>query len=292
MQGKIIKGIAGFYYVHVVHSGIYECKAKGIFRNKNIKPLVGDNVEIQILDEAAKTGNIVNIKTRTNELIRPAVANISQALVVFAITNPMPNLNLLDRFLVMMEKHNIDTIICFNKIDLTDEEEIVKYRDIYVKAGYHVIFTSTKSGTGIEDVKRLLEGKTTAFAGPSGVGKSSLLNAIIPEANSETGAISEKIKRGKHTTRHSEIFNIGEDTFIFDTPGFSSLYVNDFEKEDLGYYFREFNRYTDKCRFTGCAHIGEPDCGVKKAVSDNQISRERYDNYLLLYEELKNKKKY
>ena len=175
---------------------------------------------------------------------------------------------------------------------MTDEEEIVKYRDIYVKAGYHVIFTSTKSGTGIEDVKRLLEGKTTAFAGPSGVGKSSLLNAIIPEANSETGAISEKIKRGKHTTRHSEIFNIGEDTFIFDTPGFSSLYVNDFEKEDLGYYFREFNRYTDKCRFTGCAHIGEPYCGVKKAVSDNQISRERYDNYLLLYEELKNKKKY
>ena len=195
MQGKIIKGIAGFYYVHVVHRGIYECKAKGIFRNKNIKPLVGDNVEIQILDEAAKTGNIVNIKTRTNELIRPAVANISQALVVFAITNPMPNLNLLDRFLVMMEKHNIDTIICFNKIDLTDEEEIVKYRDIYVKAGYHVIFTSTKSGTGIEDVKRLLEGKTTAFAGPSGVGKSSLLNAIIPEANSREVNTPQDIQR-------------------------------------------------------------------------------------------------
>lgn len=259
MQGKIIKGIAGFYYVHVVHSGIYECKAKGIFRNKKIKPLVGDNVEIEILDENNKIGNIVDIKQRENELIRPAVSNISQAFVVFAIAEPMPNLNLLDRFLVMMEKNDIDTIICFNKIDLIEEEQILKMKDIYVKAGYHVIFTSTKSGTGIEDVKRLLEGKTTAFAGPSGVGKSSLLNAIMPEANSQTGSISEKIKRGKHTTRHSEIFHIGEDTFIFDTPGFSSLYVNDFEKEDLEKYFREFRRFSNQCRFVGCAHENEPD---------------------------------
>ena len=290
MQGKIIKGIAGFYYVHVVHSGIYECKAKGVFRNKKIKPLVGDNVEFEILDEENRIGNIINIYDRENELIRPAVSNISQALVVFAIANPMPNLNLLDRFLVMMERNGIDTIICFNKIDLVDEEEILKLRDIYVKAGYHVMFTSTKENMGIEEVLRVIDGKTTAFAGPSGVGKSSLLNALIPEANSQTGEISEKIKRGKHTTRHTEIFNVSDDTYLMDTPGFSSLYVNDFEKEELKDYFREFIEYNDGCRFTGCVHVNEPDCLVKEAVENGEISQSRYDNYILMYEEIKNKK--
>lgn len=290
MQGKIIKGIAGFYYVHVVHSGIYECKAKGVFRNKKIKPLVGDNVEIEILDEGNRIGNIINIYDREKELIRPAVSNISQALVVFAIANPMPNLNLLDRFLVMMERNEIDTIICFNKIDLVDEEEILKLRDIYVKAGYHVMFTSTKENMGIEEVLRVIDGKTTAFAGPSGVGKSSLLNALIPEANSQTGEISEKIKRGKHTTRHTEIFNVSDDTYLMDTPGFSSLYVNDFEKEELKNYFREFIEYNNGCRFTGCVHVNEPDCLVKEAVENGGINRSRYDNYILMYEEIKNKK--
>ena len=290
MQGKIIKGIAGFYYVHVVHSGIYECKAKGVFRNKKIKPLVGDNVEIEILDEENKIGNIINIYDRENELIRPAVSNISQALVVFATANPMPNLNLLDRFLVMMERNGIDTIICFNKIDLVDEEEILKLRDIYVKAGYHVMFTSTKENMGIEEVLRVIDGKTTAFAGPSGVGKSALLNALIPEANSQTGEISEKIKRGKHTTRHTEIFNVSDDTYLMDTPGFSSLYVNDFEKEELKNYFREFIEYNNGCRFTGCVHVNEPDCLVKEAVENGGINRSRYDNYILMYEEIKNKK--
>lgn len=290
MQGKIIKGIAGFYYVHVVHSGIYECKAKGVFRNKKIKPLVGDNVEFEILDEENRIGNIINIYDRENELIRPAVSNISQALVVFAIANPMPNLNLLDRFLVMMERNGIDTIICFNKIDLVEEEEILKLRDIYVKAGYHVMFTSTKESMGIEEVLRVIDGKTTAFAGPSGVGKSSLLNALIPEANSQTGEISEKIKRGKHTTRHTEIFNVSDDTYLMDTPGFSSLYVNDFEKEELKDYFREFIEYNDGCRFTGCVHVNEPDCLVKEAVENGGINRSRYDNYILMYEEIKNKK--
>lgn len=292
MQGKIVKGIAGFYYVHVVHSGTYECKAKGVFRNKKIKPLVGDNVEIEILDEENKTGNIISIYTRENELIRPAVSNISQALVVFAIAEPMPNLNLLDRFLVMMERNNIDTIICFNKVDLVPESEILRLRDIYVNAGYHVMFTSTKTGMGIHEVLRVIEGRTTAFAGPSGVGKSSLLNAMMPEANSRTGEISYKIKRGKHTTRHTEIFHVHEDTYLMDTPGFSSLYVNDFEKEDLQFYFKEFDEYIGRCRFNGCAHVNEPDCIVKAAVDAGKINRSRYENYLLLYEEIKNKKKY
>lgn len=292
MQGKIIKGIAGFYYVHVVHSGIYECKAKGIFRNKKIKLLVGDDVEIKILDEENKLGNIVNIYDRKNELIRPEVSNISQALVVFAIANPMPNFNLLDRFLVMMERNGVDTIICFNKVDLVSEEKIVELRDIYVKAGYHVMFTSTKENIGIEEVLRVIDSKTTAFAGPSGVGKSSLLNALIPDANSEIGEISTKIMRGKNTTRHTEIYNVGGNTYLMDTPGFSSLYVDDFEKEDLQNYFREFTEYNNGCRFVGCVHVNEPDCMIKNAVEAGKISRLRYDNYVLMFDEIKNKKKY
>lgn len=292
MQGKIIKGIAGFYYVHVVHSGIYECKAKGIFRNKKIKPLVGDNVEIDIIDEEKLIGNIVEIAERTNELIRPAVANIDQSLVVFAVMRPDPNINLLDRFLVMMERQDVPVIICFNKVDLVPEEELIELRDTYVNAGYHVIFTSTLNGNGVEDVKRILLGKTTAFAGPSGVGKSSMLNAIIPDANSETGGISEKIGRGKNTTRHTEIFNLEDETYIMDTPGFTSLYTNDFEKEELKWYFPEFKEYEGKCRFNGCIHENEPDCAVKNALEEGKISESRYKNYLQMLDEIKNRKKY
>lgn len=292
MQGKIIKGIAGFYYVHVVHSGIYECKAKGIFRNKKIKPLVGDNVEIDIIDEEKRIGNIVEIAERTNELIRPAVANIDQSLVVFAVMRPDPNINLLDRFLVMMERQDVPVIICFNKVDLVPEEELIELRDNYVNAGYHVIFTSTLNGNGVEDVKRILIGKTTAFAGPSGVGKSSMLNAIIPDANSETGGISEKIGRGKNTTRHTEIFNLEDETYIMDTPGFTSLYTNDFEKEELKWYFPEFREYEGKCRFNGCIHENEPDCAVKDALEEGKISESRYKNYLQMLDEIKNRKKY
>lgn len=292
MQGKIIKGIAGFYYVHVVHSGIYECKAKGIFRSKKIKPLVGDNVKIDIIDEANHIGNIIEITERTNELIRPAVANINQSLVVFAVMKPNPNINLLDRFLVMMERQDIPVIICFNKTDLAEEDDIISLKNIYVNAGYHVIFTSTINGNGVEDVKRMLMGKTTALAGPSGVGKSSMLNAIIPDANSQTGVISEKIGRGKNTTRHTEIFNLEDDTYIMDTPGFTSLYSNDFEKECLKEYFPEFREYEGKCRFSGCVHENEPDCALKEALNNGIINKSRYDNYLIMLDEIKNRKKY
>ena len=292
MKGKIVKGIAGFYYVHVEHFGTYECKAKGAFRNKKIKPLVGDDVELCILDDEKKLGNITEIYVRQNELIRPAVANIDLAVVVFAVADPMPNLNLLDRFLVRMEHAKIDTIICFNKMDLLSEEELIRYRDIYVGAGYHVVFTSTKECIGVEDVKRLIQGKTTTFAGPSGVGKSSLLNAMMPEANSQTGEISEKIRRGKHTTRHSEIFHIDTDTYLMDTPGFSSLYTTDYEAEELKWYFREFSDYNETCRFKGGVHINEPDCSVKDAVKNGRISKERYENYQLIYQEMKQHRKY
>lgn len=292
MVGKIIKGIAGSYYVHVVHSGTYECKAKGIFRYKNIKPLVGDNVEIEILDEELKIGNIIDIIERENELIRPAVANIDQALVVFALKSPVPNLNLLDRFLVMMEAQNVETVICFNKLDLVTEKDIVELRQTYENAGYKVLFASANDGIGIEEIKKVIKGKTTAFAGPSGVGKSSILNAIMPMANSQTGDISKKIQRGKHTTRHTEIFNVEDNTYLMDTPGFSSMYVCECEKEELKQYFPEIYEYEGECRFNGCVHVNEPDCMVKEKLECGTIGKTRYDNYVLLYNEIKDKKRY
>ena len=258
MQGKIIKGIAGFYYVNVVESGVYECKAKGVFRKEKIKPLVGDNVRIEILDEENKTGNIVEIFPRKNELIRPAVANIDQALVVFAVTKPTPHFNLLDRFLVMMERKEIPVVLCFNKKDIATSPEIAELEAIYEKCGYPIVFTSALEQENIEEIRRLLLKKTTAIAGPSGVGKSSLINLLQNQVQMETGTISRKIERGKHTTRHSELIAVDADSYIMDTPGFSSLYVNDFEKEELKYYFREFASYEGQCRFQGCDHVHEP----------------------------------
>lgn len=292
MEGKIIKGIAGFYYVHDGHSEIYECKAKGIFRNRNIKPLVGDDVEFTVLDEKEKTGNIDAILPRKNRLIRPAVSNVDQAVVVFAITEPMPNLNLLDRFLVMMERQEIPVIICFNKIDLSGEAEIERLKAIYGPPGYPLHFISTYEESGLEELHRLIAGKTTVLAGPSGVGKSSITNYLQPEARMETGVVSEKIKRGKHTTRHSELFFVEEGTYMMDTPGFSSMYIEDLEPNELKDYFPEFSAYEDECRFLGCIHVGEKVCGVKTAVAKGKIDRSRYDNYLLLYQELKDKRRY
>ena len=292
MQGKIIKGIAGFYYVHVVESGIYECKAKGVFRKEKIKPLVGDVVEIDILDDTQKKGNIVEILERKNELIRPAVANIDQALVVFAVTKPKPHFNLLDRFLIMMESKGIPVILCFNKKDIATEPEIQELKEIYASCGYQIVFTSALEEENVDEVKKLLEGKTTAIAGPSGVGKSSLINILQPEAQMETGSISEKIERGKHTTRHSELIWIEDETYIMDTPGFSSLYTNEFEKEELKYYFTEFEPYEGTCRFQGCDHVHEPGCAVKAALEEGKIHQVRYNNYLEMYQELKDKRRY
>lgn len=290
MQGKIIKGIAGFYYVEVAGSGLYECKAKGIFRQQRIKPLVGDNVELEVLDAAAQEGNITAICPRRNELIRPAVANIDQALVVFAVARPAPHLNLLNRFLVMMAYKQIPVVLCFNKEDLAADTG--RLQQIYRDCGYPLVFVSAREGSHMAELGGLLKGRTTVIAGPSGVGKSTLINRLCPAAEMATGEISRKIERGKHTTRHSELFALAADTYICDTPGFSSLFVAEMEPAELAGCFPEFAPYTGTCRFRPCTHSHEPGCAVKAAVDQGRIARERYESYVDLYNELKNKKRY
>ena len=292
MTGKIIKGIGGFYYV-VCENGItYECKAKGVFRNRKIKPLVGDNVEIEILDEEKNLGNIEDILPRFNWLNRPAVANVDQTVIIFAVSAPAPNFNLLDRFLINMEQHEVPTVICFNKVDLEGFRQSEDICRSYTKSGYEVLFISAESGYGINTLEAVIKGKTTVFAGPSGVGKSSTLNSLFPDANVQTGGLSEKIQRGKHTTRHSELMFVDDDTYIMDTPGFSSLYTEGIEADNLKLYFPEIAAYTGTCKFNMCNHISEPGCLVKEAVGDGRISKMRYDDYVMIYNELKEKRKW
>ena len=292
MTGKIIKGIGGFYYVVCENGVTYECKAKGVFRNRKVKPLVGDNVEIEILDAEKNLGNIEDILPRFNWLNRPAVANVDQTVIIFAVSAPAPNFNLLDRFLINMEQHEVPTIICFNKIDLEGFRQSEDICRSYTKSGYEVLFISAESGYGINTLEAVIKGKTTVFAGPSGVGKSSTLNSLFPDANVQTGGLSEKIQRGKHTTRHSELMFVDDDTYIMDTPGFSSLYTEGIEAEDLKLYFPEIAAYTGTCKFNMCNHISEPGCLVKEAVGDGRISKMRYDDYVMIYNELKEKRKW
>lgn len=289
-KGKIVKGIAGFYYVDIGQSEIIECKAKGRFRNEGITPLIGDIVKLDLLDQKDKKGNILEIYPRKNRLIRPTVANVDQALIVFAVKEPDPNFSLLDRFIILAEQEQIQVIICFNKIDKIKKEEIDATIRPYIMAGYPVITASALKGEGIKEIKQYLFNKITVFAGPSGVGKSTLLNSIYPQLQLETGAVSEKIKRGKHTTRHAELLSVGEGGYVVDTPGFSSLQIQHIEKEDLASYFIEFEQYTAYCKFRQCVHIHEPECGVKNAVKENKIAEERYKSYTQLYEEINNKR--
>ena len=291
MTGKIVKGIAGFYYVYVAESGIYDCKAKGIFRKEGRKPLVGDLVEIEVLDQNALEGNLVEIFPRKNELFRPAVANVDQAMVLFALESPRPNAALLDRFLIMMEKQEIPVFICFNKEDLAGEEQARRWQEIYRSCGYDVILTSAGQGRGMEEIRRRLKGKTTVVAGPSGVGKSTVTNQMQSEISMETGEISRKLKRGRHTTRHSQLVPVEGDAYLCDTPGFTSLYTEGIEKEELRRYFPEFRPFEGNCRFQGCVHISEPGCAVKEALAAGGVDRSRYENYKMFYEELKEKEK-
>lgn len=287
MKGKIIKGIGGFYYVKTPE-GLIECKARGKFRHKDMKPMVGDDVEIEISNGK---GVIEDIFERKSQLIRPTVANVTQAFVVFAVKNPDINFDLLNRFLILCEHNNIEAIVCLNKVDLVSEEEKEAIRKKIVDIGYEVLYINAKKGIGIELLKERLSGNETVLCGPSGAGKSTLINTLTEKYHMETGEVSEKIGRGKHTTRHSELIDV-VDGYIVDTPGFSTLEVNFIEKEDLRYSFPEFLEYNNLCKYRGCLHYKEPNCAVKEAVEKGKINKYRYDFYVRTLEEKMDGRKY
>lgn len=287
MKGKIIKGIGGFYYVKT-ENGIIECKARGKFRHKSLKPMVGDNVEILI--ENGK-GTIEKIEERTSELIRPTVANVTQAFVVFAIKNPDLNFDLLNRFLVLCESNNIKAIVALNKIDLVSEEEKIELKEKINAIGYEVLFINAREGIGVDDLKNRLQGNVTVLCGPSGAGKSTLINTLTDRIHMETGEVSEKIGRGRHTTRHSELIEVS-DGYIVDTPGFSTLDVTFIDKEDLRYCFPDFDEYNNECKYRGCLHHKEPGCAVKEAVEEGKINKYRYEFYIRTLEEILKGRKY
>ncbi len=289
IKGRIIKSIAGFYYVDT-GEGIYECRPKGLFRKQKVKPLTGDDVMITITHEGDMEGQIEEIFDRKNEIMRPPVANVDQALVIFAIRDPGINTRLLDRFLVWMESQGIPSVLCINKTDLLEEDEreanelALRYRDI----GYEVIETSAETGEGRKDLVDVLKDKITVVAGPSGVGKSSLINSLQDEVVMETGELMKKRESGRQTTRHSELIFVPEAAgYIMDTPGFGSVEFSHVEPEELGDFFPEIAELAPGCRFTGCAHTGEPGCAVRDAIDP-----ERYEHYVQLYEELKSNRRY
>ncbi|WP_099188050.1 ribosome small subunit-dependent GTPase A [Tepidibacter mesophilus] len=289
LNGRITKGIGGFYYIDT-SNGIYECKARGIFRKKKITPLVGDLVDISIVNEEEKKGVIEDIKKRETELIRPPIANVNKAIIVFSIKNPQPHFSLLDRFIVLAEKEGLEVVIVISKIDLDEEQEYENVKRIYNNAGYKVISISKKKDINIELVKDEIKDSIVVFAGPSGVGKSSLLNKIDPNLSLETGSISEKIKRGKHTTRYAQLLKLEDGGMVADTPGFSSLTLDCIEEQDLKDYFIEFDDYANDCKFyRNCLHENEPNCAVKNALEEGKITNQRYDSYLQLLNEIRKK---
>lgn len=294
LEGLIIKGISSFYYVQV-GDDLYECKARGIFKSKNLTPLVGDKVRISIVDKEKLKGVIDEILPRKSSLVRPPIANIDKAIIIFSLVEPSPNLLLLDKFIIASEKEGLDVLIVLSKSDLDKDGSIAsEIISEFEKIGYRVILIDSISGENIDEVRKELENCISVLAGQSGVGKSSLLNAINPSFSLKTAEISQKLGRGKHTTRHAELFNIGKNAIVADTPGFSSFEFEDMEVEELKEYFIEFEKYSD-CRYSNkCLHRNEPGCGVKQAVEEGSISKRRYESYLHLLEvinEIKNRKK-
>ena len=290
IEGRIIKGIGGFYYIET-EKGLYECRARGIFRKNKITPLVGDFVKISVVDEDNKKGVVEEIQERKTELVRPPIANVNKALIVFAVKNPTPHLSLLDRFIVLAERENLEIVIILTKIDLDDDNTFEKIKNIYEPCGYKVIGVSNLENKNIDKVKEELKDNTVVFAGPSGVGKSSLLNQIDSNFQLKTGDVSDKIKRGKHTTRHAELFELKFGGMVADTPGFSSLTLDDIEDIDLKDYFIEFEDHDD-CKFgSRCIHQNEPNCEVKEAVENGEITKERYESYIQLLNEIRQGKR-
>lgn len=285
MEGIIIKGIGGFYYIKT-DEGIIECKARGKFRYNSLKPMVGDRVTIKV--ENGK-GVIEDIHERSSELIRPTVANVTQAFVVFAIKNPDINLDLLNRFLTLCEYNDIHAVVCLNKEDLCTEEEKENLKELINDIGYEVLFINAKEGKGFDALKERLAHNITVLCGPSGAGKSTLLNSFIDREHMETGSVSEKIGRGKHTTRHSELIDV-DNGYLVDTPGFTTLDVTFIYRDSLKYCFPEFNDYNNLCKFNGCNHYKEPKCAVKEAVEEGKINKLRYEFYIKTLEEIINRR--
>ncbi len=288
--GKIVKALSGFYYVKN-EDGLFQCRGRGNFRKRKIKPLVGDKVEFEA--ENKTDGYILEVFERENELVRPPIANVDQGILVFSSIEPAFSTLLLDRFLVHLEANHIQPLICISKIDLLNEREIseiTQYKKDYESIGYRVIITSAKENEGLAAIEGELKGKISVIAGQSGVGKSSLLNAIRPELNIETNEISTHLGRGKHTTRHVELIEIGEG-LVADTPGFSSLDFTDLEATDLSSCFPEMHILMSECKFRGCTHTSEPGCKVKKALENNKILQYRYDHYLEFLDEIKSQKR-
>jgi len=281
VEGIIIKALSGFYYV-AAGGEIIDCKARGRFRLDGSSPLVGDRVQCSL--DANGKGRVDVVHERKNWFIRPAVANIDTLVFVAANTNPVTDPFLVDRFSVIAAEAGCELVICINKTDLDPGDDLYA---VFTKAGFPVVRTSAETGAGLETLTRLLKGKVSAFSGNSGVGKSSILNALLPHAHIKTAEVSEKLGRGKHTTRHVELYALGDDTYIADTPGFASLDVtmtNVILKEQLQYDFPDFEPYLGKCRFMDCAHLKEPDCAVTAAVAAGDISQSRYRSYARLYE--------
>ncbi|MBP7277820.1 MAG: ribosome small subunit-dependent GTPase A [Sedimentibacter sp.] len=291
IEGIITKGVGGNYYVDI-GSKIIECRARGLFRLKNIKPLVGDKVLIRITEEDEDMGYIEEIKERTSEIKRPPVANAQQLVIIFSVKNPEPSFILLDKLLIAAKSNNLNPVICINKSDLANEEEKENILNIFKNTGYKIIFTSKYDEDSLQNLKDILKDRLNVFSGPSGVGKSSLMNAIEPGFYLETGEISDKLKRGRHTTRHAEIFKLGFGGYAVDTPGFSSFELEGVDEYSLKSYYPEIVKYDEGCKFLDCLHYKEPGCVIKEAVNSDLISKVRYNNYIKLLEQIKESKPY
>ena len=290
MKGTIVKGIAGFYYVKH-EDQVYQCKARGVFKNDGIKPMVGDFATFEEGEGAEDDGWITEIHDRKNSFIRPPIANVDCFVIVMAAAHPKPNLAVMDKFLVMAEKNHTDIVLCVNKTDLAKGKTLDELKAIYGDV-YPMVFVSAGTGEGLDELRALLKGKHVALAGPSGVGKSTILNCLIPGAEAETGSISHKSKRGKHTTRHSELFDLGDGIMLFDTPGFTSFDILEADEDELQHLYPEIAPFAGKCRYDNCRHIKEPECAVRDAVEAGEISQQRYDSYKTQLEEIQQKNRY